>query len=485
MADFISDADMMKLEKQGKVKTPQVDTNFISDEEMMRLEKGVEKPKESLLTKSGLIKGALEALPMAGGMFGGALGLASPVPGGAVTGAGLGAAGGEALKQIGEKYLLDEEAKPLAERAKDITQQGLIGASGEMGGQIIGEVLPMIGRGLKKAGTKISEALTGIPEQEIKTYAKNADKIKEMAKASDNSTIEAADQIRLKYAKDIKSTKDELNNTISEALKNSKKTIDSSSILDSLESYKSKINEKLYPEQVGQIDDLVSKINSIAKDGKMSTYEAHQVKQFLQDKASSAYSNPGEIFSIGTEAAKAAKDAAAKARILINTIEPDIAKANNQLSKLHSIEDSMNTNVLKVGKPESALIAAGSGGNLRNARALEKLGEMTNTPMLEEAQNLAAMRSFGSPKLMAADVTGKAAARLAAGTGLGFFKGGPLGALIGGAATSPAALRYGIDLGRFAGKGIGKLGLGPLAQPTSNILTQGLLRELSKREDKQ
>jgi len=157
MANYISDEEMAKLEmKSKKVKQP----DFISDEEMNKISQETEilddKPNLNV-TGRGLLKGAIESLPIAGSMFGGAAGFASPVPGGALLGSGLGAAGGEALKQIGEKYLLGEDAKELPERIKDIGMEGLYGAAGEAGGQIIGKGIQAAGKGLIKARpTKIN-----------------------------------------------------------------------------------------------------------------------------------------------------------------------------------------------------------------------------------------------------------------------------------------------------------------------------------------
>lgn len=157
MSNFISDEEMSKLEmKSKKVKQP----DFISDEDMNKISQETEilddKPNLNI-TGRGLLKGAIESLPIAGSMFGGAAGFASPVPGGALLGSGLGAAGGEALKQIGEKYLLGEDAKELPERIKDIGMEGLYGAAGEAGGQIIGKGIQAAGKGLIKARpTKIN-----------------------------------------------------------------------------------------------------------------------------------------------------------------------------------------------------------------------------------------------------------------------------------------------------------------------------------------
>jgi hypothetical protein len=98
----------------------------------------------------GLLESGLSALPLMGTMAGGVAGAISPMPGGAVIGAGLGGAGGEALKQIGQKYLLGNEAAPLENRISDIAQQGLLGSEQEMGGQLLAKPLQAAGEGLGK-----------------------------------------------------------------------------------------------------------------------------------------------------------------------------------------------------------------------------------------------------------------------------------------------------------------------------------------------
>ena len=438
----------------------------------------------------GLGREALKALPIAGSMIGGAIGggagLASPIIGGAALGAaggsGLGAMAGKSLQQAGEKFFFDEGPKSRPEQYGELVSEGASGVVGEMGGQAIGPAISLAGKGIKSAAPKVGHALTGVSEQEIKTYAKNSDKIKAMARASDNSTIEAADQIRLKYAKDIQSSKGELNKTISDVLLHSEKQIDTNPIIRSLMDEQLKINPNLYPEQVAQIDDLISKIQSISKNGQVSASEGHQIKQFLQDKASSAYSNPGQIFSIGTEAARAAKSGAASARDMINIAEPSVASANKKLSELHHIEDGMNLNILHSGKPEAALMAAGTGGNPRNARALEQLGEFTGTPMLEEAQNLAAMRTFADPSIMPVDTTGKSATRLGAGALIGALGTGfsPVGMAVGSAATSPMALKGAIDLSNAVGKIAPKIPAIPMKEQLYKSIIQKKMQNNSE-----
>lgn len=431
------------------------------------------KPEESILDKPvlggtvrGYTKGLLNTLPTAGMLAGGAVGgaaagglsagVAGPV--GAVTGAGLGSMAGESLKKLGEKYILGEEYPDREKFYGDIGKSALEGAAGEMGGQVIGKlgkiaaeskVGKKVGEVAGNVGAKVGEMFTGVPEQEIKTYAKNAEKISEMAKSSDNNVAEAADQLRTKFAKDIANAKMGINSQLDPVLKQSGKMVEAKPVLDALNEAKSAIDADFYPEQIKQVNSLIDSIKRKVDDGMMTAYDANLTKRFLQDKASSAYRNPGDIFSVGTEAANAAKAGAAKLRVLVNDAVPEVAALNNRLADLHRIDDMMNANLISAGKPEAGLLSAGSGGNLRNAKALSQLGDFTGTDMLGDAQNLAAMRTFGSPKLMAADTTGKAVGRMGLAGGLGFLAGGPAGAVGAAGITSPAALRTAIDTGRL------------------------------------
>jgi len=456
---FISDAEMSKLEAYQPKK------KFISDEEMSALEsqnKPEEKPWYDVSAK-GLLKSGLSSLPILGAMGGGILGTPADViagPFGTVGGAGLGAAAGKSLQTLGEKYLLGEDVDREKLYAGPV-EEGLLGATGEGAGKLIGKGLTAAAESplgkkalglIGKVASKVGEAFTGVSEKEIQTYAKNADKIKNMAKASDSNVAEAADQIRSKFADSIDATRKKMNEKISGSLANSKKFIKSEKILGALDEYKSGIDADLYPEALEEIDGLIAKVSKLTDaKGNIPISRANALKKYLQDEASIAYRNPGQG-KIGTEAANAAKAAAAEARGLINKQAPSIAAANKKLAELHDIEDILNVNLIREGKPEAGLLAAGSGGNLRNAKNLTDLGKLTGTDMLGEAENLAAMRTFGSPKLIAADVTGKSAARMGLAAALGYVVGNVPGAAVATALTSPAALKAAIDAGQLSAK---------------------------------
>lgn len=393
----------------------------------------------------GLGRSALEALPVAGGIAGGLVGAPLGLVG-IAGGSGLGAAAGKSLEQMGKSVFFDEQPASTGQMLKEVGTEGALGLLGEGTGQAVTNALKMAAPVAGKVGAKIGSALTGITEQEIKTYAKRADQIKQLAKSSDSNVAEAADQIRQKFADKLKSAKDLLNNSIESTLQTSQSKASLRPVLDELELMKAKINPKLYPEQIKQIDDIVGKISSLGEE--VSLLELNQVKRFLQDKASSAYGRPGDIFAVGPEAATAAKGAAAKARGILNELVPQVKQANDQFAKLHDIDDVLNKNILREGKPEASLLAAGSGANQRNASALSELGDMVGMDIMGEAKDLAAMRTFTNPPIMPVDTTGKAAARMGAAGLVGMGVAGPVGAAVGTVAASPTTLKAAIDVGR-------------------------------------
>ena len=466
MADFISDEDMKKLEAS------QSSPDFISDEEMSKLEK-----KWYDVSPETLGKSALEALPIAGSIAGGIVGAGAglgvgSIPG-AVGGSALGAAAGKSLEQAGKALFFNEYPASREEQIKEIGKEAALGGLSEVGGQAFGKVLE---KGIElggKALPKIGHALTGVSEQEIKTYASRADKIKELAKQTDASTMEAADQIRNQFNRDIQSTISNINNELSNVLNKSEKTIDSTKIYDSLESYKSKLNKDLYPREIGEISDIQNMILNASKGEKIPVGLGNEIKKFLQEKASSAYRS-GDIFQIGKESANAAKKAAAISRQLIDEVEPSVTKYNSKLQEIHNIEDSMNSNILKPGAPEAALMSAGTGGNVRNVEALTKLGEITGTPMLESAENLAAMRTFTNPPLLPVDTTGKSVLRTGLAAGIGSLSSVPGGAILGSALTSPMVLKGAIETGRAITPAVKSI---IPSAPTREMLYKGLIQK--------
>ncbi len=445
-------------------------------------------------TPRGLIKGTLNALPTAGalaggtvgGLIGGTAGGIGAIPAG-IAGAGVGGVGGDTLKRLGEQYLLGEKAPTREDFYSDQAKAGIEG----VGNQMLGESITAGAKALKdsklgqkvaekggKAISKLASSFSGVPQEEIETYAKNADEINTMAKGADNDSQVMADNLRQKLNGKIQATRKALNSQIGTTLEaRSGETIDPTPAIDELEKQAAKINSKLRPEDADEIKEIITKVKSLGEEtsGKIGLKDAHDLKEYLQDIASGAYQKGGQIFQPGDKTSRAAKSAAALIRTGVNEAAPEVASANNQLAKLRSIESVMNRNILAEGKTAAPLYAAGSGGNPANAKALERLGDVTGEDMLGEAQKLAAARTFGKPSLLPVDTTGKSLTRMgAAGVG-GYLVGGLPGAIAAEGLASPAMLKAGIMGGRAGGR----LGSGLLASPAASglLLRKGLMRE--------
>jgi hypothetical protein len=322
------------------------------------------------------------------------------------------------------------------------------GAKLSGGIQLAAESIPVVGKVIGYGARKIGSTLTGETEGVIKTYAERTDHVNDMIKQGGGEVTEMADQARKEISDGIQAKKRELNGVVRKAISSApeEKSIPINPVVEKLEAAKAKLNPNLKSDAVSEIDELIAKVKGEADEhGNVNLRSLHEVKEYLQEAGKSAYAKGGQIFSRAKDAAQAAKDAAAQARRIFNPLAPEAAEANNALSALHSIEDRLNPNLIKPGAPDSALMAAGSGANARNAKMLTRLEQASGVPALQKAKDLAAARAFASPSWLPKDATGKAAARMILGAGVGGAIDGKEGALVGGALTSPMALKVGIN----------------------------------------
>lgn len=321
------------------------------------------------------------------------------------------------------------------------------------------ESIPYVGKAIKYGGIKLGSAISGVADDLIRNYAEKTDKINQIIKESGGEMPAAADQLRTELANGIQKTKQALTNQISKTLESAPKgkTIDINPILTPLEQQRVNLLSNNQIEEAKQIESIIQKIKNFGVDGdavygvkqyvgRVSLQGLNNIKQMLQDIATPAYGQPGQIFNYAKASQRAAKIGASIARRSLNEVSPEIAAANNQLSALHTIEDNLNRNLIASGKPDAALFAAGSGANPRNAKMLERLGNITGVDALGRAKDLATARAFNNPSLLPTDATGKAAARMFIASGIGSAVAGPLGLLAGGLA-SPAAIKAGVNVG--------------------------------------
>lgn len=294
---------------------------------------------------------------------------------------------------------------------------------------------------------KVGEAATGVPARETVTYANKLDEVNQMGRDYGGDVAAAADNTRKKFTSDIAGVRKGANAEISAAkTANPNVTVDVKKVIESLESAKARLNPKFKASDIQEIDGIIDTVRSAADDaGKMSVADAYDLKQYLGDLAAPTYQKGGQIFQTGKDASRAAKTGGFEAKTLVHEAEPGIRTADSTLSKLRNIEKNMNKNLITEGKPEGALLAAGS-GNQRARKTLESLGRITGKDMVGEADKLASMRRFASPDILPVDATGKAFARMATGKGIG-DKFGRMGSLVGLSSTSPWALKGAVNAG--------------------------------------
>lgn len=439
-----------------------------------------EKPKKSF-TGEGLIRGTLQALPAAGAIGGGLLGTAlGPI--GIAGGAALGSAAGKALENVGESLLGDEKTRqdiyldPVKEGMTDLAFAGggaAIKSGLKAGSGLLRKGIDLTGRGASRLTQKAGSALTGIPEQNIKTYIERGSEIDDLIKASGGDFSLAADELREKASKSIGQTIGDISSEIGKMIDDAPKgKISSKPILDTLDDAMARLNPNFDSQAISEIQSLKETLLKDAPDGILSAKKANDAKRYLQSMAKSSYLKGGQLFSSSKEGARAAKQAARQARKAETVLVPGTAAANAKLAELHALEKVMNKNLLASGRPESALLAAGSGANPRNQRNLERLSSLTGFDILGEAEKLSAARQFADPSLLPIDTTGKSLTRAGAGAGLGFLLGGPGGAAVGGAISSPFVLKQAIRAGRIPRKALEAVIGGPVTDEAIEMISK-------------
>ncbi len=164
------------------------------------------------ISMSGLARGATEALPAIGGLVGGALGSAMG-PLGAVGGGAGGYALGSQAKDIIGQYAFDKPiTKSLPERAVQVGQDALTGATQEMGGQVLGNLISRganalsgpVSNSIRKAAESRAVSATGATGKQASTFA-------------DDAGAQLLDRNLVKFGDSPENIADRLNSALSES----------------------------------------------------------------------------------------------------------------------------------------------------------------------------------------------------------------------------------------------------------------------------
>jgi hypothetical protein len=345
-------------------------------------------------------------------------------------------------------------------------------------GRLASKAAPQVGRIASATGNAIgkgagiaAEALTGVPLQQINTYAKNTDKINDIIKRYGDDSAAMSDDIKQGINNSIIETKTGLNKTIEESLNAmpENKIIDISWLNNDIAAAKSKLRPGIDDGALSELDELTETLTKFSADGKVNASDLFRLKNFMQGQAKSSYAKAGQIFVRTKDSARAANGMAAKLRKQVNQIAPEIAQANNSLHRLHKLEETMNKNLIAVGKSDNALLSAGSGVNSRGAKQLKELGSITGKDILGQAESAAAAKTFARPPVLPMDTTGKSLARTAVAYALGGF---PAAAM-----TSPVTLKIAINAGQVPKRIMKVFGGG--VKPTGPTSAQKMFERMS------
>lgn len=354
-------------------------------------------------------------------------------------------------------------AQSLPEAAMDIGGATVLGGAGYGAGKVLSKGVQALsdsklGQKMASGLSKTASALTGVPDKEIETYATQYDKVSKLLEESGGQIPVAAEIQKENIQNAVKTTKNNLNSQISEALASAPqdKNIDINPVIQKIKDYQSRLNPHLNPEGRDQIGQLIQRIQGASEGGKVNVQDLQQIKQFLGDQATSAFNGSALGFQIGPEASNAAKNGYLEAKNLMDNFGPhEIKNANRQLFQLHKIEERINKNLILPGKSDAALMAVGSGAQNRDTLALQRLGQLSGQDIVGNANVLSAANRFNNPSWSPAYGTGKSLLPVAMGGAAGgalthTATGAAIGAGIGGAVASPAALKLAIDTGRIS-----------------------------------
>lgn len=290
-----------------------------------------------------LTRATLKSLPAAGAMFGGAAGAVMGLPAGpaaiatGVGGAGLGAATGEALKNLGERYLLGDE-KTREDIYAGPAKAALEGVTYEMGGQALGAVPGLIKDSLhglatptSKAAEKFAVNSTGATGAQSSKFADDAGR-----QLLDRKLVRFGDNAE-NIAKRVGAASDDASSLIDSSLK----ALDANGVTASADNVVSELqktiaNMKRDPSKVGTVKKLQAIIDDIIETGESNI-----------------------PISLGEETKRGFRKAAG------NWMDPDAGQAGKQayLSYMDEVEraaqaaDPALANSFKEGKETFGLLA--------------------------------------------------------------------------------------------------------------------------------
>lgn len=313
----------------------------------------------------------------------------------------------------------------------------------------LGKFKKAAGKTAKKGFTKASSSMTGVPERAIETYIDQTDLVDDLIHKTGGDVTELADDMRRNWQTGVRARKSILGKKVDKTLSKSDELVDVNPLLDEFDELKRNIDPITQPEDMAAIMEMENMVKAKAAQGNLFAKDMNNIKKALQKKAKGSYIKDGQIFTPGAEQKRFARLGARRARKLTEAAEPSVAGDNRQLSKLHTIEEKINKNLLAEGKPEASVISAGSHTHKRNLSNLQKLSDASGMDMVGDAEKLAAAKYFGNPSLMPQYTTGKSVLATGAPAAVGWAVGGPAGGAIAASMSSPMMLKVAIKTGKL------------------------------------
>jgi len=179
-----------------------------------------------------------------------------------------------------------------------------------------------------------------------------------------------------------------------------KPTVSVQDVLFMLEKERDSLNPHYNPADMVQLNQMIKAIQANATNGEMDLQTLFETRNFLQSRAKNTFVDNGQIFITGPKAARAANAARKMATDVLHETSPNIAQADAIYSELHDVEDKISASLLGTGKPENVFASAGGGQGNVHQMMLEKIGQITGTNPIKDAELLYAAKGMKNDSLI-------------------------------------------------------------------------------------
>lgn len=414
---------------------------------------------------------------------------------GAVGGLTAGASQAESAEDLLRGTVLGATVGGAAGAAPLLAKKAGQTATGKAVKEVTSKALEKTKQGFRRAFIKAGEAATGIPEKDIETFIFRNKKVMSLIddfKATDDLGQSVVDDAKLEMLDALSKKRQELNADLLERLKLSEalmppgefiarnnRFIELNPLLDEIRKLTLKIDVETNPElqrlvQQKIIDPLKSVIGQgLMRRGsaKVSPVQLQNLKMRFQGEADDLFraAARGEFFLPGSMTKKQYLNIANTARkaaddLLVKYV-PEVRGINQQLQKLHQLQDAAKPLLKEQSKVGRFVSLARN--RKKEREVIQQLDKELGTNYMEVFEEVSAAQSFLDPGLTTRDITGKGLERTVktasvlggGGLLLGATNDPDLQALgtIAAIATSPLALKKAIQGGLLGSRQLGAM----------------------------